>query len=72
MIRKRYGDKAIATKLFIETYYGDEKELKAALKQDWYAVQYEWEVFMDSLCKNGDITDEQYNTWVFPWPKREV
>lgn len=70
MIRKHYGDKSKATKLFIETYYGDEKELCAALKQDWYAVQYTWEVFVDSLCKNGDITQEQYNTWTFPWSKR--
>lgn len=63
------NDKTVATKLFVETYFGNEKELKAALKQDWYAVQYEWEVFMDSLCKNGDITQEQYDSWVFPWPK---
>lgn len=60
------------TKYFVQSYFGDESKLKAALKQDWYAVQYAWSIFIDSLCKNGEITQEQYNSWVFPWPKREV
>lgn len=68
-MRKRYGNKAAFVKVFIESYYGDKNALDTALKSDWYAVQYAWEVFTDYLCKNGDITDEQYNSWVFPWPK---
>ena len=66
---KRRNDKVRFTKYFIEAYYGDEDKLKAALKADWYAVQYAWSIFTDSLCKNGEITLQQYESWLFPWPK---
>lgn len=57
--------KTQANQLFVETYYPD--NLRQALKADRLAVQTAWEVFIDSLCKNGDITQEQYDSWVFPW-----
>lgn len=66
----RRQEKSIYTQLFIELYYGDEKELKAALDADWLAVQYTWEVYIDGLCRDSLITMEQYKSWVFPWSKR--
>lgn len=64
--------KIVYTKIFVESYYGDEEQLNAALKSDWYAVQYAWEMFVDSLCRDSLITMEQYNSWTFPWPKKKV
>lgn len=59
--------KSQATSLFIETYYQTSKALHKALKTDRLAVQYEWECFVDSLCRDGNITQDQYNSWTFPW-----
>ncbi len=70
MKRRRRNDKEKATAYFVAAYYGDIHKLKAALKLDWHAVQYAWEVFTDALCKHGEITQEQYESWLFPWPKR--
>ena len=61
--------KAIVTHMFIEQFYGSHTALHNALKADWWAVQFNWSCFIDALCKNGDITQEQYNTWTFPWPR---
>ena len=57
--------KATATKIFIETYYPN--NLHEELRKDYLAVHFNWECFIDSLCKNGDITQEQFNNWTFPW-----
>ena len=35
-------------------------------KKDKALVTFEWHAFTDSLCKNGDITKNQYNNWVNP------
>lgn len=51
---------------FIEAY-GNKKELHKALRQDRLAVQFAWECFVDGLCKDREITMEQYNSWTFPW-----
>ena len=26
-----------------------------------------WNDFIDSLCKDGTISEKQYNNWVHPW-----
>ena len=57
--------KTQANQLFVETYYPN--NLREALKADRLSVQTAWEVFIDSLCKDGQITQEQYNSWLFPW-----
>ena len=57
--------KTEATQLFVETYYPN--NLREALKADKLAVQFVWSVFIDSLCKDGQITQQQYNSWLFPW-----
>ena len=59
--------KAQATKLFVESYYGDKENLHSALKRDRLAVQQEWEIFVDSLCRDGQISIRQYDSWIFPW-----
>lgn len=58
--------KSEADKLFM-AMYGSEKKFRQALKADWLAVQFDWSCFIDSLCKNGDITQQQYESWLFPW-----
>lgn len=60
--------KSQANKLFIELY-GNEDNLQTALKKDYLAVQYEWSIFIDNLCRNGDITMQQYESWIFPWAR---
>ena len=62
--------KAQASKLFVESYYGDKHTLYAALKADRLAVQFEWSIFIDSLCRDGEITIKQYDSWTFPWERR--
>ena len=58
-----------AKQLFVESHYGNENDLRKALKKDYLAVQFEWSCFIDSLCRNGDITMTQYQNWLFPWKK---
>jgi hypothetical protein len=59
-----------AKKLFVAWTYESEQSLRNALKADWHAVQLAWSCFTDMLCKEGDITQHQYDTWLFPWPKK--
>lgn len=59
--------KTQVTQNFIEACYENEKNLHKALKADRLAVQQAWEVFIDSLCKDGQITMQQYESWIFPW-----
>lgn len=59
--------KAQANRLFVEAYYGDTNALRRALKQDRLAVNYAWQCFIDALCKDGEITQEQFANWTFPY-----
>ena len=59
--------KSDATQIFIEAYYGNKEQLQYALRQDYLSVQFAWECFVDGLCKDREITQEQYNSWTFPW-----
>ena len=56
-----------AKQIFVEAYYGNNEQLKLALKQDKLAVQFAWACFTDSMCRDGEITMKQYETWLFPW-----
>lgn len=29
-------------------------------------ISYEWGVYTDTLCKNGEISMNQYETWIMP------
>lgn len=35
---------------------------------DYWTAQEEWSFYTDSLCKNGIITQKQWNTWTTPFP----
>ena len=59
--------KSEATQLFVESYYGDKENLHQAIRKDRLAVQYDWEIFVDSLCRDGQISMKQYDSWIFPW-----
>ena len=50
-----------AWKLFEESYW------HLLPKNDYPMKRESWNNFTDSLCKNGDITEGQYNTWTFPF-----
>lgn len=58
-------------KIFVESYYGNNANLRTALTADFLAVKQEWEIFVDCLCRDGEITMRQYDTWMFPWDKRK-
>lgn len=47
---------------FISEFFGDNRAayLKAR-KEDYCKVQYEWTVWLDTLCKSGEITQKQWN-----------
>jgi hypothetical protein len=36
-------------------------------KDDKPALRESWNNFTDSLCKDGMITEHQYNTWTHPF-----
>ena len=35
-------------------------------KDDKSNLRLEWILFIDSLCKNGDISQKQYESWDLP------
>lgn len=34
---------------------------------DYWTAHLAWSTFVDYLCKNGQITERQYNTWATPF-----
>lgn len=54
-------------KRIFEESYGGNLNLRNAIKKDMLAVKFDWDCFIDALCKNGDITIQQYESWMFPW-----
>jgi hypothetical protein len=40
---------------------------KPSLKGDTIAKREAWNDFTDMLCKEGDITENQYNNWTNPF-----
>lgn len=43
-----------------------DEELGAISLTDQPALDQAWNDWTDALCKNGEITDKQYGTWVHP------
>ena len=62
--------KAEAIRDFIESNYRNRHNLLRALNADCHAVQIEWDVYTDYLCKCGYITMKQYESWTFPWERK--
>ena len=52
-----------AVKMFRETY-SDLYEQGV----DYWTAHECWANFTDIMCKNGDITQKQYDTWETPFP----
>lgn len=52
-------------RLFINEFYGNESAFRKAKKDDYCKVQFEWSCFIDSLCKDGEITQKQYDKATF-------
>ena len=45
-------------KQYVENKYG---------KKDRAAIRTAWNDFTDMLCKDGQITQKQYDTWIPPY-----
>lgn len=46
---------------FIAEYYGGDKTAyRRARKDDYCKVQLEWTIWLDGLCKSGEITSKQW------------
>lgn len=53
-------------RMFInDVYGGDYKRYLRERKADYCKVQFEWTCYIDSLCKDGQITQKQYDRAVF-------
>lgn len=50
---------------FISCYYGTKSRYLYARRKDYCKVQFEWSCFIDGLCKDGQITQKQYDNAVF-------
>lgn len=35
---------------------------------DYWTAQLAWSAYVDGLCKDGVITQKQYDTWATPFP----
>lgn len=56
--------KVEAIKFYVEA---NSEWIKEMLKNgDRVALSEDWAMFTDMLCKDGEITEKQYNTWIVP------
>ena len=59
-----------AKRLFVTVCYRDAYNLRTAIKKDRLMVQEDWGIFTDRLCRDGEISMKQYESWTFPWAKK--
>ena len=52
--------------IFQEELYGDKYDFLRELERDPIKVKCEWLDFVDYLCKDGQITGRQQDTWQAP------
>lgn len=56
------------------TYRDAVREFKEAYRDlydnavDYWTAQQAWAMFTDGLCKDGIITEKQWNNWETPFP----
>lgn len=48
-----------------DCYGGDYKKYLKSRIEDYCKVQFEWTCYIDTLCKNGVITQKQYERATF-------
>lgn len=52
------------------TYFN--RYIKPAIPTDDKPALWEaWNIYTDGLCKDGEITDKQYNNWSHPFCKEK-
>lgn len=57
--------KNLKTRFIEEVYNGDKAAYLKARKDDYCKVQFEFACWMDTLHKDGEITDAQWNNTIF-------
>ena len=57
---EKYMTKKDAEKIFKENF------LTGLNKKDKILIKTTWNDFTDSLCKDGQISEKQYNNWDYP------
>lgn len=62
---KRTKSKYSKQRFIDEIYGGDRSKYTRERKADYYKVQFEWSCWIDSLCKDGEITSKQYENATF-------
>lgn len=54
-----------AKKMFINDCFSSYAEYRKCRKEDYFKTQLIWSYYMDMLCRNKDITLEQWNNATF-------
>lgn len=62
---KKHMTKEQALHLFKE----ENPDIIKRYKHDRHAIKLAWDAFTDLLCKNGDISQSQYDKWSNPFEK---
>lgn len=55
-----------ANQLWIKEYYGDKYNCLRAYNEDFIETKEGWAEFIDFLCKEGYISQKDYDTWNMP------
>lgn len=62
---RRQRRKTLRRRFIDEAFNGDYKAYLRARQDDYCKVQFEWSCWIDALCKNGEITQSQYEQATF-------
>lgn len=62
---RRQRRKTLRRRFIDEAFGGDYKAYLRARQYDYCKVQFEWSCWIDALCKDGEITQAQYEQAVF-------
>ena len=65
MVRKTRKRKVLKEMFIDDIFDGDKAKYIKARKDDYCKVQFQWSCWIDTLCKNGDITQERYSGAIF-------
>jgi len=65
MMRKHQRRRTLRRRFIDEVFDGDYKTYLKARQDDYCKVQFEWSCWIDALCKDGEITQKQYEQATF-------
>lgn len=57
--------KTLKRRFIDEVFDGNYKAYLKARREDYCKVQFEWSCWIDALCKDGEITQKQYEQTLF-------